>query len=159
MSFLIQMKLLNNYPAFGVNPNIGVVLISCIGVVSGTVFGSCIGAFYGLLFDISFGKTLGVHALLFMLIGAISGLFKSKISIDNRFSLVIMVILNTLIFEAILCFVSCLLYSIQIDWLYLGKVILVEEFYNIFLTFVLYKPLIFWGDVLNKSQSSYYILH
>ena len=70
-----------------------------------------------------------------------------------------MVFAGTIIFEVLTCLISTLLFKTSINYLYLLKVIGIEEIYNMFLTFILYRPLVFWGEYINRTRDSYYLLH
>ena len=156
---LIQINLLNTLPAFGIISNVGIVLISAIGITAGSNIGGLVGGFYGLIIDAFFSKTLGIFLALYILVGIISGYLMNKISKDNKMSLALVVVINTLFFELSLCFFTCSLYEISFNFLFLLKVILIEELYNIFLTYILFRPLIYWGEIINRSRDSYYLLH
>ena len=156
---LMQINFLNTLPAFGIISNIGIVLISAIGITAGSNSGGLLGAFYGIVIDAFFSKTLGIFFLLYILVGIISGYLKNNISKDNKMSLALMVVINTLMFELSLCFFTCYLYGTPFNFLFLLKVIIIEELYNIFLTYIFFRPLIYWGEIINRSRDSYYLLH
>ena len=158
-AMMIQINLLNNFKILGVIPNIGIVLVCALGIVDGTHVGGVTGLVYGLIVDINFGKSVGVFMMLYLIIGVIAGYLKNKISKDNKLSLVFMVLITTIIFELINCGVSVMLYGTEFSFIYLMKVIFIEEAYNMFITFVLFRPLIYWGEYINRSMDSYYLLH
>lgn len=156
---IAQINLLNSLPAFGIIANCGVVLISALGIVAGGYIGSVVGFFYGFACDLIFSKTLGVYTVTYLLIGILAGYLQNRISKDNKFSMSLMVVINTLLFELLLCFFAVFVNKMEFSFLFLAKVIVVEELYNIFLTYILFRPLIFWGEIINRSRDSYYLLH
>lgn len=155
----IQINLLNDFSILGVIPNIGIVFVCALGIVDGKSLGALIGASYGLLVDVTFGRALGVFTIMYLIIGMMAGYLKNKISKDNKLSLVFMVFFTTIVFEVINSIISTMLYNIDFDFFYLIKIIAIEEVYNMFITFVLFRPLIYWGEYINRSMDSYYLLH
>ena len=155
----IQAYLLNELTILGIASNIGIVFVCALGIASGSFVGATSGAFYGLFVDIMFGKALGFFLLLYLLIGILAGYLKSTISKENKYALSVMVFIGTALFEIITCVFSTVLYKTNLDLIYLVKVIAIEEIYNMFLTFILYRPFAFWGEYINRSRDSYYLLH
>ncbi len=97
--------------------------------------------------------------VLYSIIGIASGYVRNQISKDNRLSLIFMVVTSTIVFEFIsICF-NVMAFNIDFSFVYLLKVILIEVCYNMFITFMLFRPLMFWGEIINRSRDSYYLLH
>ena len=159
ISLLIQINFLNYINAFGVIANIGIVVVCAIGISAGSYTGGVVGFIYGLLSDIFFSKTLGVYVLLYLAIGLFAGYFKNKISKDNKMSLALTVLIGTMLFESALCVFSIAIGNISFNGYYLLKVIIIEILYNLFITYMLFRPLIYWGELINRSRDSYYFLH
>ena len=61
--------MLNEFELFGVKPNIAIVVIVGIALLSGKIPGMMVGIAYGLIYDVAFGKALGVYTLTYALIG------------------------------------------------------------------------------------------
>ena len=74
-------------------------------------------------------------------IGLIGGLFHKNFSKDSRFTVIIMVILSTFIYEIGFYIISYFLYRFDIELVTFLKILLIESLYNSILTIVLY-PLI-----------------
>ena len=70
-----------------------------------------------------------------------------------------MVFAGTIIFEILTAILSSILFETSINYIYLLKVVCIEEIYNMFLTFIMYRPLVFWGEYINRTRDSYYLLH
>ena len=157
--FLAQINLLNTTPLFGVIPNVGIVFICAFGMSAGSSIGAAFGLSYGFLADIVFGRTFGIYTLLYLLIGVLSGFLNNKISKDNKLSLVLMVLIFTAFFEICTSIISVVLYKVDFNFLYLIKVIAIEEVYNMFLTYILFRPFIYFGEMINRTRDSYYLLH
>ena len=155
----LQVNLFNYYKLFGVIPNIGIVLIVAISMCAGQNIGGIIGLLYGVLFDSCFNTSFGLYTFMFCVIGYGVGLIKGKLALDNKLSLFIIVAISTLLLEIInIIFLSIKNISFDISALYIFKVIVLEIIYNVFLTFISYKPLMFLGDIINRSRRAYYEL-
>ena len=153
---LMQSNILNNIPLYGIIPNLGIVFISIIGILSGEKVGALVGATYGLLADCYFERTVGLYFGLFILLGYIAGKVQNKIAKDNRWGYIVLIVVATIIFELIRFNLGLIFLHYEFELLYLIKVIVIEIVYNMFLTFIFYRPFMFWGDVLNRSRKGYY---
>ncbi len=96
---------------------------------------------------------------LYFAVGIASGFVKTKISKDNRLSLIFMVITSTIAFEIISNIFNMAIYGIEFEILYLLKVVIIEVLYNMFITYMLFRPLMYWGEMINRSRDGYYLLH
>ena len=155
----LQEYIFNYFSLFGVIPNIGIILIITISMCAGKNIGAIAGLIYGALFDIAFENSFGVYMLLFGLLGYLVGLLKGEFALDNQFSLLIIVTVSTILIEiANLLFLSFKNTFFDFSYLYVFKVISLEVIYNIFLMFIMYKPLMLLGDIINRSRRAYYEL-
>ena len=155
----LQEYIFNYFSLFGVITNIGIILIITISMCAGKNIGAIAGLIYGALFDIAFENSFGVYMLLFGLLGYLVGLLKGEFALDNQFSLLIIVAVSTILIEiANLLFLSFKNTFFDFSYLYVFKVISLEVIYNIFLTFIMYKPLMLLGDIINRSRRAYYEL-
>ncbi len=151
----LQINLFNYFALFGVIPNIGIILIIFISLCAGKNIGAISGFVYGALFDSLFENGFGLYTLLFGLLGFIVGILKGNFAIDNQLSLLIIVSCATTIIEIInIAFLDIN----DINLLYIFKTIILEVIYNVFLSFVFYKPLMLLGDIINRSRRAYYEL-
>ncbi len=155
----VQKNVLEQIPLFGICPNIGTVLVCAIAIISGTQVGGVFGFFYGFIMDISYGRTLGINTLIFLLIGIVSGLLNNKMSKDSKISLEVFVLASTIVLEVVTAGFMTLFYDVDIPFLYFARMILIEILYNLFLSFVFYRTFTAWGEQLNKIKKSYYVLN
>lgn len=155
----LQSNFLNEFSLYGIIPNAGIVLVCALGIVSGEFVGGLSGVVYGMFVDIAFGKTIGLFLLLYFLIGICAGFLKNTFSKENKYALSLMVFAGTIIFEILTAILSSILFETSINYIYLLKVVCIEEIYNMFLTFIMYRPLVFWGEYINRTRDSYYLLH
>jgi len=155
----MQAYIFNYFSLFGVIPNIGIILIISISMCAGKNIGAFSGLVYGALFDIAFENTFGVYTFLFGSLGYLVGLLKGELALDNQLSISLIVTISTIIIEIInLIFLNFKNAFFDVSYLYIFKVISLEVIYNIFLTVVMYKPLMILGDIINRSRRAYYEL-
>ena len=157
--FWLQINVFNYFSLFGIIPNIGIVLVVIISLCAGKNIGAVVGFVYGLLFDCCFETSIGIYTALFCLVGYFVGIVKGKIALDNKNSLFIMVVVATVFIELAGLLVLKLKHQVfNVSGLYVLKVISLETIYNVFLAFLLYKPLMALGDIINRSRRAYYEL-
>ena len=105
----------------------------------------------GITLDLVIGKTLGATAVLFCLIAMIANYFDKNFSKDNKFTILIMVIGMTLVFEVTNYFLNALILEIPIEIEAFSKILLVEVIYNTILTFIFYNAFIKLGALLERQ--------
>lgn len=158
VTILFQINFLNSIPLVGVTANIGIVLIAGLGLVSGKIIGGTVGLIYGLLMDIALYRTFGVYTFLYTSIGMIAGFLNNNFSKDNKISMVMLILFITLVFETLFYLLHILLHQFDFQLSVLITVLVLESAYNMLLTALLFKPITFFGDLLNRCKNSYYLL-
>lgn len=158
LSIWFQMGFLNAIPLSGVNANFGIVLVVGLGFISGNFIGGLVGGVYGFLMDIAFGRAIGIYTSLYMLVGIVAGCLNKGFSKGNKISMIMLILLCTVIFEVLTYFINIILNNFEIDLKTLLVNLILESAYNILLTILFFNPIAFWGDILNKSKNSYYML-
>ena len=158
ISIWFQIGFLNAIPLVGVMANLGIILSAGLGLISGRVVGGLVGGVYGLLVDISFGRSIGLYTFLYIMVGVVAGYLNKRFSKGNRISMIMLVLLCTCLFEVVAYFMNIVLngYNLSIETLMMYLIL--ESVYNVLLTIILFKPIAFYGDIINKSKNSYYIL-
>ena len=155
----LQINFFNYFGLFGVIPNAGIILITIISLSAGKNIGAITGVVYGLLYDSCFGTSFGIYTLLFGLMGYCVGLIKGEISHDNKISVFFIISISTVFIEIAYLIIIFLKHAdMDFSLIYILKVVLLEAIYNVFITFVLYKPLMLLGDIINRSRRAYYEL-
>ena len=155
----MQINIFNYFSLFGVIPNIGIILVIAISMCAGKNIGAIVGVVYGALFDCAFETNFGVYTLMIGLLGYLVGFLKGNLALDNQISLFIIVSISTVIIETFnLLFLNFKSSFFDVNYLYIIKVMSLESIYNIFLTFIMYKPLMALGDIINRSRRAYYEL-
>lgn len=160
MIFLIwaQLNIFNFIPLFGVKANIGLVLVVALGILCGQKIGIAIGIAYGIMSDILMGKAIGIYTFLFFLVGFFCGKVSSGFSKENKSSITMIVALATLIYELICYIAFAAIYSYDFELFSTIWVIILEALYNVLITLILFKPLSFLAEIINKGKRSYYLL-
>jgi rod shape-determining protein MreD len=70
---IVQIAAVSQIPLFGVNPDLIPLLVVSIGMLAGPIAGASAGFGAGLLVDLALGQTLGVSALVLVVIGHLAG--------------------------------------------------------------------------------------
>jgi rod shape-determining protein MreD len=84
-NIILQSTLLPFLQIVGIQPDTLLILVTCFALLAGSTTGMLSGLFGGLLQDILYGKSIGVNALQYMVIGYLIGLLYEKIYIDRIF--------------------------------------------------------------------------
>lgn len=158
ISILLQINFLNVVPLFGVNANLGIILVAGIGLMSGELVGGLVGGIYGLLLDITFSKVIGIQLLLYILVGILTGRISRGFSKDSKMAMAVVVSLTTIIFEFVHVSLLSLLQKSSVSILAMVVMIALEVVYNLILTMLLHRWIVNLGDMINKSKNSYYLL-
>lgn len=158
ISILFQINFLNAIPLAGVMANLGIVLIAGLGLVSGKLIGGLSGFTYGILLDIVIHRTLGIYALFYTLTGITAGFLNHNFSKENKLSMVMLTLIVTLIFESGIYFCNIILRQFEFQLLSFLLILILEAAYNMLLTVLLFKPIAFLGDLLNRCKNNYYLL-
>ena len=97
--YFIQANFFGWFTIAGISPNIFVIYILFLGLFTDNKFSLIMALLTGITLDLVIGKTLGATAILFCLISIIANYFDKNFSKDNKFTILIMVIGMTLVFE------------------------------------------------------------
>jgi len=150
--YILQSNLFSWFKIAGVMPNLFVIFILFIGLYSNKTTGIAYGIIIGLLLDLFIGKKVGITAMMLGTVAIMGVIFDKNFSKENRFTLIIMVMVSTIIFEVGLYFLSYIIYEnlIQI-WPFI-QILLIECVYNALLTIILYPLIQILG---NKIEEEY----
>jgi rod shape-determining protein MreD len=80
---ILQSTLFPFLQIAGIQPDTLIVLITCFGLLGGTGYGVFTGIAGGLLQDILYGGPIGMNALIYMVIGYLTGLLYERIFVDR----------------------------------------------------------------------------
>lgn len=139
--YFLQVNLFSWFKIAGVMPNIFIIFILFIGLYYNKVAGTTYGIILGILLDFFIGKKVGISAIMLGAIGLIGGLFDKNFSKESRFTIMVMVVVSTLIYEIGAYIIGYFIYGYSFEVLSAIKILLIESIYNVILTIILY-PLI-----------------
>ena len=129
-NLILQSTLFRQIEIYGVAPNTALILVISFAIYSGRNKGAIIGFFVGILQDIIFGRTVGLNALVFMIIGYLVGLMDQKIFKDNLLIPFILTASITIVYETInLLLIFLLGYRVELLNI-IKKMLITEVIYN-----------------------------
>lgn len=158
LSVWLQLNIFNLIPFFGVKSNIGIILVVALSILCGQKIGITVGITYGFISDVIFGKTIGIYTFLFFLIGFFCGKISRGFSKENKSSIVMIVAISTLIFEILCYLLFSIVYKYDFELFSTVWIILLEAIYNVLVSTIVFKPLSFLSEIINKGKRSYYLL-
>lgn len=136
--YFLQANFFNWFTIAGVKPNLFIIFILFISLYGGTKVGIPFGVISGLYLDILLGKTLGINAIMFGIVGLIGGYFDKNFSKESRITIILMVIGSTIVFETGSYIMQIIKEAINIEVLEFIKTLAIEAVYNVALTTILY---------------------
>ena len=113
---------------------------------------------FGIFLDLLFEQTIGTNLLGLILVGIIAKFSDKNFSKDSRITIMFMVLISTVVFEIVSYFVSYVLYSINIEILSFVRILLIEVFYNILITIIIYTLIQRFGFYIENEYKGNKIL-
>ena len=133
-------------------------MICAIGLMTGEARGSILGGVMGFMIDILEGKALGVYMLSYILLGYFTGRLGRDLSKDNRTTLVAVVGIGTVGFEAFFYVLGILIYRMDISPIVFAIELGKETVYNMLIAIIAYPFLYNVSDLINRTKDNYYLL-
>lgn len=131
LSFVLQLFLTNSITIAHITPNFLIIVVATSGFLIGKKMGIVTGFIAGLMMDVLSMNLLGLHALLFMLVGYFCGYFKRLFFVDRYWVSLIIIGLSN-IFTGFCSYVFLFLLRGRLNLLYyLKRVILAEAIYTV----------------------------
>ena len=142
-AYLLQSTVFSHLELAGIKPNLLLIVTAAFGFMRGPKEGMWIGLAAGLLLDVQCGDIIGFYGLIYLLVGALNGLFE-QLFFDEDIKLPLFLItLSEFLYGIVIYFLMFLLKSDFKFQYYLGRIILPELIYKIMVTLIVY-PLILW---------------
>lgn len=142
LSFFLVYFLQSNFFTWfnidGIMPNLYVILVLFIGLFVQRKIGLAMGVVFGIYLDIVLGKSVGITGLVLGIVGALAEILSKNFSKDSRFTIMLMVISTTFIFESIIYVFNILRADAVFEIFSFLKILLVEIVFNSLLTIILY---------------------
>ena len=142
-AYLLQSTVFSHLELAGIKPNLLLIVTAAFGFMRGPKEGMWIGLAAGLLLDVQCGDIIGFYGLIYLLVGALNGLFE-QLFFDEDIKLPLFLItLSEFLYGIVIYFLMFLLKSDFKFAYYLGRIIVPELIYTIMVTLIVY-PLILW---------------
>lgn len=149
--FIIQSSMFPYISLANIMPNLLVILVVSYGYIKGKNSGLLVGFFSGLLVDLTFGNLIGLHSLLYMIVGYLAG-FSHLIYDDEDFTLpIIFVAIGDFIFNFLYYMTSFLLKGRLNLGFYLRRIIIPGVIYTVVVSVLLYKIIHTIDKLLDKD--------
>lgn len=139
--YFLQINIFNNLTIAGIKPNLFVIFVLFVGLFANSTLGIAMGIFVGLVLDFLYGKSIGISAVMYCIIGYLGTYFDKNFSKENKLTIIFMVAGATLIFELGTYFLNSIILNFDREFYYFTKIVLIEIVYNVLLSIILY-PLI-----------------
>ena len=149
--YLLQVNIFNSFTIAGISPNLFVIYILFIGLFANHIFGISFGILTGLTLDLLYGRAIGISAVMFCIIAYLSAYFDKNFSKENKLTIMFMVAGATLIFELGAYFLNSIILEFDREFMYFTKIIIIEIFYNIILSIILYPLIQKFGYSIERS--------
>ena len=136
--YFLQSNFFTWFNMAGIMPNLYVIFVLFIGLFGKKKLGLIFGIIFGLYLDIVLGKVVGISSLILGLIGFLGEILSKNFSKDSRFTLMIMVIGATIIYEIGLYIINILKMNAPVEILGFIKILLIETLFNVIITIIIY---------------------
>ena len=149
--YLLQSNLFSWFNLAGVKPNLFIIFIFIIGLFSGESRGITLGIILGISLDFFIGKSIGISGIMLGIIGFLGGYLDKNFSKDSRFIMIIMIIISTCLYEVGSYLFNYIVNNANIELSMFLKILVIENFFNIMITIILYPIIIKLGYKLEKT--------
>ncbi len=149
--YLLQSNLFSWFNLAGVKPNLFIIFIFIIGLFSGESRGITLGIILGISLDFFIGKSIGISGIMLGIIGFLGGYLDKNFSKDSRFTMIIMIIISTCLYEVGSYLFNYIVNNANIELSMFLKILVIENFFNIMITIILYPIIIKLGYKLEKT--------
>jgi rod shape-determining protein MreD len=139
--YFLQANFFPGFTIAGVMPNLFILYVLFIGLYSSQTLGVGFGVVIGLFLDSIYGKSIGLTAVMLCIIGFLGAYFDKNFSKDNKFTILLMVIGSTAIYEFGLYSLQAIILDFDFEIFAFLRILLLEILYNSLLSIILY-PLI-----------------
>ena len=156
--YFLHSNLFNWFKIAGIMPNLFVIFVLFIALYTNKAMGITYGIILGLLLDLFIGKKVGITAIMLGLVGIIGTIFDKNFSKENRMTLIIMVVVSTIAFEAGSYFLSYFIYDNYIQIVPFIQMLSIECVYNILITIILYPLIQISGNKIEEEYKGNKIL-
>lgn len=136
--YFLQANFFTWFNISGIMPNLFVIFCLFLGLFPKKKMGIIFGVLFGIYIDLVIGKTIGITGILLGLIGFIGELLSKNFSKDSRFTIMLMVMFATAVFEVLLYVYNIIKYGLIIEPISFIKILIIEVLFNAILTIIFY---------------------
>lgn len=136
--YFLQANIFPSFTIAGVMPNLFIIFVLFIGLYSNQTLGVAFGIIVGIFLDSIYGRTVGLTAVMLCIIGFLGAYFDRNFSKENKFTILLMVIGATAIYELGLYSLQAILMNFDFEIFEFIKILLLEILYNSLLSIILY---------------------
>lgn len=153
--YILQANFFSWFNIAGIMPNLFVIFILFIGLFGNRTMGTIYGLVVGLFLDFIIGTRVGINSIGLGLIGFLAAIFDKNFSKDSRMTIMVMVVVATVIFEALSYLLNYILLSTNVEIFNFIKILVIEVIYNLIITIIVY-PLMqkFGYDMENEYKGN-----
>ena len=156
--YFLQVNFFTWFNLSGVKPNLFILLVFVIGLYAGKTKGISYGIILGILLDLFLGKNIGTSGIMLGIVGLLGGYLDENFSKDSRFTMIIMVILVTIIYEVGSLAFNYIISNVYINIFFFIRILFVESIFNGIITIILYPLIMKLGYKLEKIYKDNKIL-
>ena len=150
--YILQTTVFQLQTVTGVSPNLLLFLTVSLAFMQGKKEGLVVGFLSGLLIDLFYSRTLGFHALIYLLIGYGTGYFFHVFFDDDVKMPIILVAVTDFIYSMYIYVFGFLLRGRLEFGIYLTQIILPEIIYTVLITLIFYRLLFKINHALMDRQ-------
>lgn len=152
-AFLIQNSVFPMIPFLSAAPNLPLILIFSFGFIEGKRPGMLYGFLAGVLLDLFYGGPLGFHALFYVYVGCVNGIFADYFYDDYITLPLVLSAANELAYN-LYVYVFRFMFRGRLDFLYyLRTIIIPETIFTVVATLFLYRLLLYVDRRLKEYES------
>lgn len=149
--YLLQANLFTWFKIAGVQPNLFIILLLFCGLFTGKISGLICGVILGILLDLFIQTNVIIEPVMLGTLGFVSGILAKNFSKENKFNIIIMVALCTLIYEIGVYILKIFIFNVNFEILKFIKIILLEILYNTMLTIIIYPIFKHFGQKIDDE--------
>lgn len=136
--YILQSNFFSWFNIAGVMPNLYIILVLMIGLFGNKIMGTMYGLILGMILDLIIGTKLGINSIGLGLIGFLATVFDKNFSKSSRWTIMVMVITATGIFETLLYILNNAFLSNNIEIINFIKILSIEMIFNVMITIIIY---------------------
>lgn len=136
--YILQANFFNWFTIAGVKPNLFIIFIVFVGLFAGKKIGVVFGIVLGICIDLLIGRTVGISGILLGAVGLLGEYFDKNFSKESRFTIMLMVMGATFLYEIVEYIYYIFRLGIQFELYSFLKIVLIEVLYNAIIVIIIY---------------------